>query len=75
MQSKLFGIIIVDFDATDQLVIIYSAFIKYLRRNGTTVTRCISYLYTSRKVYNSVRMEVWCNILWVPSNAGTFLTT
>jgi len=44
MQSKLFGIIIVDFDATDQIVIMYSAFIKYLRKNGDTVKQCISYL-------------------------------
>jgi len=44
MQSKLFGIIIVDFDATDQLVIICSAFVKYLRKNGNTVKWCISYL-------------------------------
>jgi hypothetical protein len=36
MQRKLLGIINVDFDATGQLVIIYSAFIKYLRKNGNT---------------------------------------
>jgi hypothetical protein len=66
MQSKLFGIIIVDFDATDQLVIIYSAFVKYLRKNGNTVKRCISYSQTLRRVYDSVRREVWYNILWVP---------
>ena len=32
MQGKLLGIISVDFDATDQLLIIYSAFIKYMRK-------------------------------------------
>jgi len=31
MHRKLFGIINVDFDATVQLVIIYFAFVKYLR--------------------------------------------
>jgi len=36
MQRKLLEIIIVDFDATRQLLIIYSAFIKYLRKNGNT---------------------------------------
>jgi hypothetical protein len=33
MQRKLLGIN-VDFDATGQLMIIYSAFIKYLRKMG-----------------------------------------
>jgi hypothetical protein len=32
MQQKLLGIISVDFDATGQLLIIYSAFIKYVRK-------------------------------------------
>jgi len=38
MQRKLSGIIIVDFDATGQLLIIYSAFVKYLRKNGNTIS-------------------------------------
>jgi len=37
MQRKLLGIIKVDFDATGQLLIIYSAFVKYLKKNGNTV--------------------------------------
>jgi hypothetical protein len=32
MQRKLLGIISVDFDATGQLLIIYSAFVKYWRK-------------------------------------------
>jgi hypothetical protein len=32
MQRKLLGIINVDFNVTGQLLIIYSAFIKYLRK-------------------------------------------
>jgi len=32
MQRKLLGIINVDFDATGQLLIRYSAFIKHLRK-------------------------------------------
>jgi len=32
-----------DFDATSQLLIIYSAFVKYLRKNGNTMKQCISY--------------------------------
>jgi len=35
MQRELLRIINMDFDATtDQLLIMYSAFVKYLRRNG-----------------------------------------
>ena len=44
MQRKLVGIINVDFDATGKLLIIYSAFVKYLRKNGNTMKQCISSL-------------------------------
>jgi hypothetical protein len=50
MQMKLLGIINVDFYATDQLLIIYSAFVKYWRINGNTTKQCISFLKTSRKL-------------------------
>jgi hypothetical protein len=48
------GIINVDFDATGQLQIIYSAFIKSMRDGGwggkeNTMKQCISYLQTSSK--------------------------
>jgi len=33
----------VDFDAKCQLVIIYSLFGKYLRKNGNKMEQCISY--------------------------------
>jgi len=33
MQRKLLGIINVDFDATGQLLIIYSEFVKFVRKN------------------------------------------
>jgi len=56
MQRKLLGIINVDFDATDQLLIIYSEFVKYLRKNGNTMKQCIS-------CYNSVRREVLHNVV------------
>jgi hypothetical protein len=39
----------VDFDVTDQLLIIYSEFVIYLRTKGNTIRQCISYLQTSRK--------------------------
>jgi len=44
MHRKLMGIINVDFDATYQLLIIYSAFVKYLRKNGNTTKQRISSL-------------------------------
>ena len=41
MQRKLLGIINVAFDATGQLLIIYSAFVKYLRKDGNTMKQYI----------------------------------
>ena len=37
MQRKLLEIIIVNFDSTGQLLIIYSAFVKYLSKNGNAL--------------------------------------
>jgi len=62
MRRKLLGIIIVDSNATGQPLIIYSAFVKYLRRNGNTMKQCISSL-DFKKAYDSVRREVLYNIL------------
>ena len=42
--KKLLGFISVDFDATGQLLVIYSAVVKYLRKNGNTIKQRISYL-------------------------------
>ena len=47
-----------DFDATDQLLTIYSAFIKYLRKNGNKMRQCISYLQTSRKLRKEVLYDI-----------------
>jgi hypothetical protein len=44
MQTDLVGIISVDFDITDHLMIVASEFVKYLRKNGNTVRQYISYL-------------------------------
>ena len=44
MQRKLLVIVSVDFDATGQLLIICSAFVKYLRKNGNTRKQCFSSL-------------------------------
>ena len=44
------GVIDVEFDATFQLNIIYSAFVKYLKKNGNTTKQCIGSLPTSLKL-------------------------
>jgi len=48
--EEIIGIVSVDFDAAGQLLIIYSAFVKYLRKNGNTMKQCIISLQTSRKL-------------------------
>jgi len=55
------GIINVDSDATGPLLIIYSAFVKYLRRNGNTMMHQL--FIDFKKAYDSVRKEVLYNIL------------
>jgi hypothetical protein len=40
--EEIIGIINVDFDTTGQLLIIYSAFIEYLKKNGNTMKQCIT---------------------------------
>ena len=44
IQRKLLGIINVDSDTKGHLLIIYSVFVKYLRKNGNTMRQCISSL-------------------------------
>jgi hypothetical protein len=44
MKRKLLAITSGDFEPTAQLVNIYFAFFKYLRKNGDTMKQCISYL-------------------------------
>jgi hypothetical protein len=43
-EENILGIINVDFDATGKLLIIYSAFIKYLKKNWNKMKQCISCL-------------------------------
>ena len=51
------------FSTTGQLPIIYSAFAKYLRKNGNTTKQCIEFFIDFKKVYDSVTREVFYNIL------------
>ena len=39
--EEIIGIINVDLYAAGKLLIIYSAFVKYLRKNGNTMKQCI----------------------------------
>jgi hypothetical protein len=47
------------FDVTDQLLIRFSTFIRYWRKNGSTVGQCMDF----KKAYDSERREVLYNIL------------
>jgi len=42
MQRILLGIINVDFDTAGQLLIIYSAFVKYLRKMGIKLSSALA---------------------------------
>ena len=42
--KEIIGIINVGFDATGRLLIIYSAFAKYFRKNGNTMNKFMSSL-------------------------------
>jgi hypothetical protein len=60
---KLFGIISVG-STTDQLLIRFSAFIRYWRKNGSTMRQTVHQLFiVFKKAYDSMRREVLYNIL------------
>jgi hypothetical protein len=63
MQRKLLGIISVDFDITGQLLIIYSAFIKYLRKKWEYNEAVHQLFIDFKRACDSVRREVLHNIL------------
>ena len=57
------GIIKVDFDATGQILIINSAFVKYLRKKWEYNKAMYQLFIDFKKAYDSVTREVLCNIL------------
>jgi hypothetical protein len=63
MQRKLLGIISLGFDITGQLMIVYSAFVKYFRKNGNTVRQVHQLFVDFKKACDSVRGEVLHTIL------------
>jgi hypothetical protein len=50
----------VNFDATGQILIIYSAFVKYLRKNWNTTRHQLFIGF--KKAYDSFRAEMMYNI-------------
>jgi len=57
------GIINVDLDATGQLLFIYSAFVKHLRKKWE-YNEAVHHLFIEfKKAYDSVRREILCNII------------
>jgi len=63
MQRKLLKIIRVDFDARGQLMIIYSAFVTYLRKKWAYNKAVYQLFMGFKTAYDSVRREAVCNIL------------
>jgi len=63
MQRKLLGFINVVFDATGPLLIIYSAFIRYLRKKWEYNNAVHKLFIDFKKAYDSVRREVVYNIV------------
>ena len=63
MRKKLLGIMNVDFDETVQLLTIYSAFVKYLKKKWEYNEAVHQLFIDFKKAYDSVRREVLYNIL------------
>jgi hypothetical protein len=63
IQRKLLRIVIMDFDATGQLLIICSAFIKCLKQKWEYNEAVHKLLIDCKEAYDSVRRENLCNIL------------
>jgi len=63
MQRKSLRIINVDFDATGQLLIIYSTFVKYFRKKWEYNEAVHQLFIDFKKAYDSVRKKALYNIL------------
>ena len=73
MQRKLLGIINVDFDATDQLLIIYCAFVIYFRKKWEFNEAVHQLFIDFMKAYDSIRREVLYNIFIAPGISMTLV--
>jgi hypothetical protein len=63
MQRKLLGIVSVDIDVTGQLLIVYSAFVKYLKKKWEYNEVVYQLFIGFQKAHDSVRSEFLYNIL------------
>jgi hypothetical protein len=63
MKRKFLGIIDVDFDATGLLLIMYFAFVKYLRKKCEYKEAVLQLIIDFKKAYDSVRREVLYNLI------------
>jgi len=64
MQRKLLGTMNVDLNTAGRLLIIYSAFIKYLKEKKWKYNEAVHHLFIDfKKAYDSVRREGLYNIL------------
>jgi hypothetical protein len=63
MQRKFLGFIKVDFDATGQLLIIHSAFVKYWRKKWEYTEAVHKLFIDYKKVHDSLRREALYNII------------
>jgi hypothetical protein len=59
---KLLGIIRVGFDVTDQLLIRFSAFVRYWRKKWECNETVHQLFVDVKKVYDSMRREIFYNI-------------
>jgi hypothetical protein len=58
---KLLGTISVDFDVTEQLLIRFSEFVRYWRKNGCTMRPVQKIFIELKRAYDSVRRE-YCTV-------------
>jgi hypothetical protein len=63
MQRTLLGFINVDFDAADQLLFVYSAFVRYFRKKREYNKAAHQLFIDFKKAYDSVWREVLYNLL------------
>jgi hypothetical protein len=59
--EKILGIVSVNFNATIQLLILYCAFVKHLRKNGNKMMHHL--IIDFKKSYDSVTREVLYNLI------------